>query len=82
MSQEINSLAAFCCWCPPCRGTAALLLVQHPKDGEMLQYQGAGAAAGLTGLAQRGEKPQCYLVGFAWTRHLWGLCLVLPGDPQ
>lgn len=50
-----------------------------PKDGEMLLYRGTGEAMGL---AQCREKPQCYLVGFAWTRHPWGLCLVLPGDPQ
>lgn len=45
-----------------------------PKEREKLWYQGAGNAKGLST-----EKPQCYLAGFD---HLWGLCLVLPGDPQ
>lgn len=40
--------AAPCCQCPPCRGTAALLLVQHPKEGEKLQYRDAGDAIGLS----------------------------------
>lgn len=47
----------------PFRATATLLLVQHPKDVEMLRYQGTGDAVELAGLDQRGEKPQCYLVG-------------------
>lgn len=48
------------------------------------QRRGEALISGCWGChgAQHREKPQRYLAGFDQTQHLWGLCLVLPGDPQ
>lgn len=69
--------AALCCQHPPCRATAAPTCAA-PKEG---RNSGIGVLGVPRGSAQR-ELPQCYPAGFDQTQHLWGLCLVLPGDPQ
>lgn len=61
-------LAALHCWSPPDTRTAAVLLMRHPKDGEMGPW--------TTGGLPRGEKHQRYLcsdpapvgalLGFTW----------------
>lgn len=55
---------------------------QQPSYLCSTQRRGEAPISGCLGSAQREAPAGFYLAGFDQTRQLWGLCLVLPGDPQ